>query len=247
MGELMISPSNTAFYAFKLTDSFGRFIVVLLFLFSIHSWTIMIEKTIAVRRARRWNRHFLRDFRQTQSPLGLALKQAEYNGPAVHVFQAGIEELAVILGTDAKVVEGYCRKGALPRTLSSEEIEKMRSTLMRHADSEFFALENKLGLLGTAVTLSPFLGLLGTVWGVLGTFCQMAARGRPEMSEMAPGVAGALLTTVAGLAVAIPALVGFNLLSYYVRQTGVETDHFVEEFLARLRLQAPSTPARPTP
>jgi biopolymer transport protein TolQ len=87
------------------------------------------------------------------------------------------------------------------------------------------------------VSLSPFLGLFGTVWGVMMAFCGIAAAGKPDFFALAPGVAGALLTTVAGLVVAIPSLVGYNMLNGSIRQLTNMMDNFTEEFMVRLKLE----------
>ena len=84
--------------------------------------------------------------------------------------------------------------------------------------------------------MSPFCGLFGTVWGVMMAFCGIAAAGKSDFTALAPGVAGALLTTVAGLVVAIPSLVGYNLLTGTIRQLTVMMDNFTEEFMVCVKL-----------
>ena len=83
---------------------------------------------------------------------------------------------------------------------------------------------------------APFFGLLGTVWGVMGSFAGMAEKGSANIAAIAPGISGALLTTVAGLLVAIPSLIGFNLLANKVRKIVNEMDGFVDNFMANLTL-----------
>ena len=87
------------------------------------------------------------------------------------------------------------------------------------------------------VSVSPFLGLFGTVWGVMLAFCGIAAAGKSDFSALAPGVAGALLTTVAGLVVAIPSLIGYNLLTSTIRNIATQLDNFSDEFMARIKLE----------
>jgi biopolymer transport protein TolQ len=87
-----------------------------------------------------------------------------------------------------------------------------------------------MGLLATAVTAAPFLGLLGTVWGVMDAFKAMAASGTVTLSEVAPGISGALLTTVVGLLVALPSLIGYNLLTNQMKRICLAMDNFAEEF-----------------
>ena len=94
-----------------------------------------------------------------------------------------------------------------------------------------------MGLLGTIVSISPFLGLLGTVWGVMLAFIGMAQKGRPDIGVIAPGVSGALLTTVVGLVVAIPSVIGNNFILSDVEKTTVEMGNFVENFIALVKLE----------
>ena len=98
-------------------------------------------------------------------------------------------------------------------------------------------IEERIGMLATAVSLAPFLGLFGTVWGVMIAFCGVASAGSANIQALAPGVAGALLTTVAGLVVAIPSLVGYNFLTQMIRKITVSMDNFSESFMARLKLE----------
>ncbi|OGV64326.1 MAG: hypothetical protein A3K19_28150 [Lentisphaerae bacterium RIFOXYB12_FULL_65_16] len=230
-------PTGVVVYAFQQSDTVGRGIVVLLFLVSMYVWIIIIEKGTMVGRARRGSRHFLRMFDRTVSPLDLALQIEQFHGPMARIYAAGVEEVMDVLEVDPNLVEQHCRRRTLPRALSPYEIDKIRSTLEHAVAAEITALESRLGLLGTAVTLSPFLGLLGTVWGILAVFVGIAQQGRMEIVAIAPGISGALLTTVAGLTVAIPAVIGFNLIGSSIRQTTVDMDNFVEDFLARLKLQ----------
>jgi biopolymer transport protein TolQ len=94
-----------------------------------------------------------------------------------------------------------------------------------------------MGLVATAASTAPFLGLLGTVWGVMEAFGGMALGGTAMLSAVAPGISGALLTTVVGLLVALPSVVGYNLLSDSIRRISVEMDNFVDELMADVERQ----------
>ena len=102
---------------------------------------------------------------------------------------------------------------------------------------QIVALEDKIIFLMTAVSISPFLGLFGTVWGIMLAFTEMAQAGKPDISTLAPGISGALLTTVLGLFVAMPSLVGYNYITFYIKQTTVFMDNFVEEFLGKFEME----------
>ena len=92
-----------------------------------------------------------------------------------------------------------------------------------------------MGVLATAVTASPFLGLLGTVWGVMESFSAMAKTGSVQLSAVAPGIAGALLTTVIALLVALPSAIGYNMLTTRVKELHVQTDNFAQELIAEVQ------------
>jgi biopolymer transport protein ExbB/TolQ len=102
----------------------------------------------------------------------------------------------------------------------------------RAVGEESLRLESNLIILATAVSGAPFLGLLGTVWGVMDAFSGIAQAGQASLAAMAPGVSGALITTVVGLLVAIPAMFGYNFLTTYTRSFIVETENFAAECAA---------------
>ncbi|MFO7821469.1 MAG: MotA/TolQ/ExbB proton channel family protein [Lentisphaeria bacterium] len=228
---------NGVLYAFQQSDAFAKVIIVLLLLLSMQAWTIMLDKGMTVRHARRSGLKFLNKFAACSSPLDMLMQLDQHSGPLLEVYEAGIEELADILDMDSANLDQCARTHSLPRQLSIHEVDRIRSTLERTVSAKISELERRLGLLGTAVTVSPFLGLLGTVWGVMMAFTGMAQSGRPDIGAMAPGISGALLTTVVGLLVAIPSVVGFNLLTSGVQQAITEMDNFVEDFVSVLKLQ----------
>lgn len=228
---------NAIVYAWQQSDAFGKGIVGSIFLLSMYSWIIMLDKGLAMQKIRRACSRFNRKFNLATSPLELALQIDKFEGPLAEVYQAGIDEIMDVLQVKPELVETYCRRRTLPRPLSRHEVDKVRSTLERTVATNILQMEERLGILGTIVALSPFLGLLGTVWGVMLAFCGMAQKGRPDINAIAPGVSGALLTTVAGLVVAIPSVAGYNYIVNGVRRTTVEMDNFVEAFIALLKLQ----------
>lgn len=234
----LVLPVGTAAYAFEQSDNFARVIVLLLVLLSIFAWTTMIDKGFVVYRARQGSKRFLALLEQAASPLTCATEAGHCPAPITQVFLAGLQDVQDILHLHDNDFWDCCQRGNLARPLTPPEIDKVRSTLERTVASEILGLEDKVSRLATTVTVSPFLGLLGTVWGVMMAFCGMAQQGRPDINVIAPGVSGALLTTVVGLIVAIPAVVGYNLIAHSIRQTTVEMDNFVEDFIAFLKLDA---------
>lgn len=232
-----LATTSNLIYAFQNSDLFARLIIGLLLLLSIQAWTIMIDKWLTVSHARRSSTKFLQQFATCKSALEMLTIMSGHSGPLVEVYKAGVSDLADILGLSQASLDLHLRNKTFPRPLSPYEIDRVRSTLERTVSAKINELEARLGLLGTAVTVSPFLGLLGTVWGVMIAFCGIARTGRPDIGAMAPGISGALLTTVVGLLVAIPSVVGFNAVTSSVRQTITNMDNFVEDFISLLKLE----------
>jgi biopolymer transport protein ExbB/TolQ len=113
-------------------------------------------------------------------------------------------------------------------------MEHVKRTLERTVAQQSIKLESGLILLAIAVSGAPFLGLLGTVWGVMSAFSYVAMKGSADLKTMAPGVSGALITTVAGLLVAIPSMFGYNWLVHNLRVQTVELDNFAQELVSHM-------------
>ncbi len=225
-------------YAFENSDGLGKFIVVALLVFSCIAWTIMLEKGIVLRRAKRLSEDFMRQFNDNgaagvTSPL-LLRTAASNDGPIAQVYNAGVEKLLEFYDTGAP--GGVINTGK-PVKLTEEQYNAIEALLESEVSHQTFDLENKISLLALAVSLSPFLGLFGTVWGVMLAFCGIAAAGKADFNALAPGVSGALLTTVAGLLVAMPSMVGYNLILGLIKNTVTQLDNFEDSFIARIKLE----------
>ena len=238
----MAAESPGVYYAFKNSDGVGQAIVVFLVLIgSVITWTVMIDKAIALYRAKRLCNRFDALFREygEENMMSMQLiREAERNsGPVAAIYSAGMEKLLDFYAMEAEKSGEYSPRG-VPKVckLSDAQYNAVEAVLEREISTQLKELETRIGLLATMVSLSPFCGLFGTVWGVMMAFCGVAAAGKPDFMALAPGVAGALLTTVAGLIVAIPALIGYNWLSNWIRQLTVQMDNFTEEFLVAVKL-----------
>lgn len=228
--------ADSALYAYSTSDLVSQGIVLLLILLSAYAWTIMAEKALSLARVRSSCRKFLDEFEPSDSVLELALRERDFSGPLTEAYYAALSEIMNVLQVTAEEVDLYCRRLLLPRLLSDGEVEKVKSVIERVLARQNLLLEERLGALGTIVSLAPLLGLLGTVWGVMLAFVGMAQQGRADLATLAPGICGALLTTVVGLVVAIPSVVGLNAILNSVKRTNVEMDNFIEDFVAKLRL-----------
>ena len=149
--------------------------------------------------------------------------------PLFAVYQEGCLELDARL----KTAGGEGRKPVL----SLKATEHVKRTLERAVAQESLKLESGLILLAIAVSGAPFLGLLGTVWGVMSTFGHVAQAQNASLTQMAPGVAAALITTVAGLLVAIPSMFGYNWLVHTLRALTVELDNFAQELVSKMEIE----------
>ncbi len=235
--EQLRSFAQSTLYAYGTSDLISKGIVLLLILLSVYAWTIMAEKAVSLARVRSSCRRFLDQFEPADSLLELSLRERELTGPLAEAYFAALDEIMNVLGVDASQVDLYCRRRVLPRLLSDSEITKVRAVIERVLTRQNLLIEERLGALGTIVTLAPFLGLLGTVWGVMMAFVSMAQQGRPDLAVLAPGVCGALLTTVVGLVVAIPSVVGLNAILNAIKQTNADMDNFIDDFVAKMRLE----------
>lgn len=237
--SLLAATGPGVYYAYQNSDSFGKAIVVVLILLSVVTWTIMIDKGIALHRSRKCAYRFGAFFRGNSHNLANPTLRREADriaGPTSAIYNAGVEKLLDFYEEQSRT-ESITTGGIVPCKLSEAQINAIEAVLEREVSLQIQELETRIGTLGTMVSLSPFLGLFGTVWGVMMAFCGIAVAGKPDFTALAPGVAGALLTTIAGLVVAIPSLLGYNSLNASIRTTTVAMENFTDEFMARLKLE----------
>jgi biopolymer transport protein ExbB/TolQ len=207
----------------------AKIIILLLVVFSIFSWSIMVAKAVQMRRAKKLNRLFDAEFRKQQGVLEIYDRRVNVDDcPLFVVYQEGCKEV----DTRLKLPEGGRRQ-----LLSIKSMEHIKRTLEGAVASQSLRLESGLIMLALAVSGAPFLGLLGTVWGVMSAFSYVAMAGRADLATMAPGVAAALITTVAGLLVAIPSMFGYNWLVHNLRVLTVELDNFAQELVSKLETE----------
>ena len=216
-------------FAFENSTLPGRLVLLALFIASIFSWTVMYTKFRLIRRAQRRRDQFLDLFRADRQPLRIYTDRLRFDGaPAFNVYRAGCKELTFQLLGSAEVDETFRgRLDSAPR-ISPAQMRVVTSAMER-AVANALKLESQMIVLATAVSGAPFLGLLGTVWGVMDTFSDVARAGSANLAAMAPGVSAALITTVTGLLVAIPAMFGYNYPVTTLRGMIVELDNFSAE------------------
>ena len=217
-------------FAFEHSTLPGRLVLLSLFIASIFSWSVMVTKFRVIRHAKRRREQFLALFRADRQPLRIYTERVRFEGaPVFAIYKAGCKELTFQLLGSAEVDETFrARLDSAPK-ISSTQIRVVTTAMERAVGETALALESQMILLATAVSGAPFLGLLGTVWGVMETFGDVATAGSANLAAMAPGVSAALITTVTGLLVAIPAMFGYNYLVTTIRGMIVELDNFSAE------------------
>ena len=207
----------------------AKAIIIFLVLFSIMAWSVMTSKAVQLRRARKLNQFFGAEFKTQKAVLEMFDRRIQADGcPMFMVYAAGSLEL------DARLKN---LDGGRKRFVSLKSMEHVKRTMENAVAQESLKLESGLILLAIAVSGAPFLGLLGTVWGVMQTFAGIAQQGSATMAAMAPGVAAALITTVAGLLVAIPSMFGYNWLVHNLRVRTVELDNFAQELVSKMETE----------
>jgi biopolymer transport protein TolQ len=207
----------------------ARVIIFCLLIFSVIAWFVMISKAIQMRQAKRLNQFFTTEFRSQKSVLDIFDRKVQAEAcPLFMVYKAGSEELNRRLKSP---------DGSRKPQVSLKGIEHVKRTMENAVAQESLKLESGLILLAIAVSGAPFLGLLGTVWGVMSTFGHIAQQGSASLAAMAPGVSAALITTVAGLLVAIPSMFGYNWLVHNLRVLTVELDNFAQEIMSKIETE----------
>jgi len=202
---------------------------VTLFFFSIFSWSVMWTKMRIVGIAKRQARNFRDHFRADRQPLRLYTLGARFDGTPLYDVYMGCEELTFHLLGSAEVDETFKARLEIAPQISPAQMRAVDAAMERAVGESSLRLESQMILLASAVSGAPFLGLLGTVWGVMDTFGDVAAAGSANLTAMAPGVSAALITTVTGLLVAIPAMFGYNFLVTSIRAMTVDMDNFAGE------------------
>jgi len=194
-------------------------VMAILLCFSLVSWAVILSKWAAFRSARSANRSFLRAFRKAEKIDTIAAASEQFSrSPLVAVFEFGYREVARQMKSRGSVTNPL----ALERTLQlgmSEEITR---------------LDRNMSLLATTATVSPFIGLFGTVWGIIDAFQQLGTAGAASLRAVAPGISEALITTALGLAAAIPAAIFYNLFGTAVKEFGARMEDFMLEFMNML-------------
>jgi len=205
--------------AFAHTGVVGKAVLAILLLFSVMSWATMVIVWQRFRRSRKASRRFVGVFRKAKRLIDVqsALTPLAHSA-LVGLFRAGYAE-----------IEAQIAHAGGAQTIKS--LDAVERSLIRASRIEASRLSRFVPFLATTAAATPFIGLFGTVWGIMGSFANIGATGSTSITAVAPGISEALINTAAGLAAAIPALVAYNYFVQQLRRARGEMEDFTLEFL----------------
>ncbi|MDY0295961.1 MAG: MotA/TolQ/ExbB proton channel family protein [Acidobacteriota bacterium] len=197
---------------------FGKFILILLVVFSVVSWAVIIFKMLEYGRARRLSDRFMQHFRQTRNFSEIhKYAGSAPRSPLSEIFRSGYRELSLQFS---------------PGSSSGDiDLESVHRSLMRSSSNQITRLERMNGFLATTAAVTPFIGLLGTVWGIVTAFHEIGMQMNANLATVAPGIAEALVATAMGLFAAIPAVIFYNWLLSRLKVLISTMEEFIMEFL----------------
>jgi biopolymer transport protein TolQ len=211
------------------TGAVAKVVLLLLLVFSLVSWAIILAKWSLLRRARSRSGRFIRAFRKAQRLQDVATVADQFRpSPLVGVFEGGYEE--------------YRRQVAASGAIRSEPA--IQRAMQIATSEELTRFERNMPWLAITGAVTPFVGLFGTVWGIIDAFHGLGAAGAATLRAVAPGISEALITTAAGLAAAIPAVIAYNLIGASIREFAARGDDFALEMLNTLESQQAATVRR---
>ena len=209
-----------------------QLVLLLLLLFSVVSWAIILMKYFSIRKIIRENGLFMSTYMKSTKLSEIFPETKKFrNSTLAEVFRAGYTELVKItksLRGNPPVRESAETGG---QVLEIAGIDNVERAMNRACGSETTKLEAALAFLATTGSASPFIGLFGTVWGIMDTFKGIGARGSATLAVVAPGISEALIATAAGLAAAIPAVIFYNYYLNRIKNMTLEMDNFASELL----------------
>jgi biopolymer transport protein TolQ len=225
--------------SFHQSDAIGQAIIYVLIAMSIAAWSIMISKWMELKKSLLLARQFQEAYGRQEQPFALfAAKKRFMANPLFTIYLAAAKEASFIASESGQSFEspGGGSSDAARLRFSAPQMDIIRRAADRACSDQALMLEEKMPLLAISITAAPFLGLLGTVWGVLDAFVNMASSfGGALLSAVAPGISGALLTTVVGLFVALPSSIGYSLIVTDIKRMCVAMDCFSDELMADLQ------------
>lgn len=233
----MIFASNPLYAAYADADFIGKIIFLALLSLSVISWVVFVQKTWTARGMRKLSLEFKSLFEKSKhhplnAPMEPVFKNKRFPNPFLSLYLVLKEQTLELLNKNKAFEENDSV------FLTPSDIDLISSYLATNISNQSRTLEKNLFILSTVVTLGPFLGLLGTVWGILTTFSELSTHTSGQSNEaILSGLAMALGTTILGLLVAIPALIAYNYLKNHSREFQTEMEDFATFILATVEIQ----------
>jgi biopolymer transport protein TolQ len=212
----------------------AKFVLLILAIFSVASWGVILYKLWTFRRAERQSATFLDVFRKSSKFSEVhAVCKSLGESPLVGIFQSGYAELNTQLrqAGGVSVTAQTIVPGAVQARPTLRSVPSLDRALLRASALEINKLEDRVPFLATTASITPFIGLFGTVWGIITAFDSIGQTASTSLAVVAPGIAEALIATAAGLFAAIPAVYFYNLLAHRVKVFATQMDDFSLEFL----------------
>ncbi|MCB0353950.1 MAG: protein TolQ [Bdellovibrionales bacterium] len=205
-------------------------VLYLLILLSLWSWTITIAKYLQLRRAKRESEEFSSIFWEVRNLARIDdSSERLQNSPLAQVFRAGFREFSHLLGAKRGGEDGIASHFS--------NLDTVQRALRRAEQNQSLRLEKGVTFLATVASAAPFIGLFGTVWGIMNAFHSLGSAGSSTIQAVAPGISEALVATAIGLAAAIPAAVAYNYFAVAIRHARESMDKFSDEFLTLAKQQ----------
>ena len=197
----------------------AKMVLLLLLAASIFSWAIIFMKWHSIKNATHDNALFLEIFWHSKNVDEAFSKADKFQySPVASIFKAGYKELRRISGPESSAI-------------GSDGVDNVNRALMRASNSEISIFEKNVGFLATTASAAPFVGLFGTVWGIMNSFQNIGATGAANLAVVAPGISEALITTATGIGAAIPAVVAYNYFAGQIKRLAADMDCFSQDFV----------------
>ena len=222
-------------------DVFAQIVLIILLFLSVVSWAITFHKIAVFRRTNKETEKFLSLFRKRRSLSEVYLSCVSFRRtPLSRMLEAGFKELEDLRRGEKNPVgsKEISMVEDLELGTRRDRLDVIRMTLERVGSEEINRLEKSLVFLATTGNVSPFFGLLGTVWGITHSFTSIGLRGSASLAVVAPGIAEALIATIVALAVAIPAVMAYNFFNNKLKVISTQVDNFALEFLSAVKKES---------
>lgn len=215
------TPAASTSFLSLIADSgpMGKLVLLALLFSSIFCWSIIFGKWRAIRRALAENSQFLDVFWHGKTIDDILARTDKFSAsPVAAVFKSGVKELKKLSGDELA-------------SAGVEKVDNIQRALVRASNSEIAHLEKNVSWLATTASAAPFVGLFGTVWGIMDAFQRIGATGAANLAVVAPGISEALIATAAGIGAAIPAVIGYNHFVQQIKRISVDIECFSQDFM----------------